>query len=148
MTHKSVLKAIFLLLLCFAGCKQKDDVDITGTWQTTVVFEQQLAAQDDEDAVIATVKISQENSFDFRDDGSFSRTVRNHFLNARVFSENISEESLRTLYEDTESEMQGTYKVTGDILTLFVEDSPASKLKLEAESIDRISFDGILFSRK
>jgi hypothetical protein len=147
MIRKSALSAFLFSLIFFAGCKQKEDFDILGTWRANVVLEQQLASQSDEDTVIATVKISQENILDFKEDGSFSRTLKSHFIKANIFSADISEEQLRALYEDSVSVLDGRFKISGDVLSLFAENTPATQFKLEADENGRILFQGVAFSR-
>ncbi len=168
MVRKSAVSALFALLLFVFGCAQKSAVNIVGSWHSVLVFEQELAGQND-DTVIAIAQIQQENTFVFREDGTFSRTVKSQAQKIHSFSAEVSSDSLRAFYGDNTFELLGSYSLKGTTLTLITDTiavdgermpyrtffestaafgNPHLKITVDKKDENTILIQGVSFSRQ
>lgn len=168
MCRKCALVAFFSLAVFFFACKAKSAIDLQGAWRAALVFEQELASADDEDTVIASAEILQENTFVFCSDGSFSRTVNHRLQKIHSFSSDVSVDAISALYGLNTFEIAGTYSFSGKNLNLvadtilvdgkslpyadFFESTkvfgePKMKTKLKIKDENTILIQGIQFFR-
>ena len=168
MVRKSAVSALFALLLFVFGCAKKSALDIAGSWRSHLVLEQELAGQND-DTVIAIAQIQQENTFVFREDGTFSRTVKSRAEKIHSFSAEVSSDSLRAFYGDNTFELFGSYSLKGTTLTLITDTilvdgermpyrtffestaafgNPHLKITVDTKDENTILIQGVSFSRQ
>lgn len=58
----------------------------------------------------------------------------------------LHRERYRCFFLDV-SVLDGRFKISGDVLSLFAENTPATQFKLEVDENGRILFQGVAFSR-
>ena len=113
------------VLLSFAAisCTKKSSIDILGIWEASITYEQELSYTENDDIPLGAAVIKQENSFTFKDDGTYSRTVKTSFVRAKSFSKEINENDISALYKNFDSEalLLGKYELKGENLTLITE---------------------------
>ena len=165
--------AVVAAVVCYVtACSASPAVDIAGTWQASVTYEQELSKSRNDDIPLAVVRIQQENTFIFNADGTYSRTVGQRFVSARSFSPEVAEADVAALYEkqDASITLSGTYTLKGTRLVLHTLSAanaasgevvpytdfyktvqaygaPDVKTRLRIASTDSIVLQGIAFKR-